>query len=72
MSVAYTTDRHRRRAAGRGGQGAGIGFTDEMTIALADVIDGDGGLLAMHAATLDEISEGRFMMGIGTSVSMPE
>jgi len=25
------------------------------------------GLLAMHAATLDEISEGRFMMGLGTS-----
>ena len=25
------------------------------------------GLLGMHAATLDEISEGRFMMGLGTS-----
>lgn len=25
------------------------------------------GLLAMHAATLDEISEGRFIMGLGTS-----
>jgi F420-dependent oxidoreductase-like protein len=34
---------------------------------IVNVYSRSPGLLAMHAATLDEISEGRFMLGIGTS-----
>ncbi|ACY18297.1 LLM class flavin-dependent oxidoreductase [Haliangium ochraceum] len=34
---------------------------------IVNVFSRSPGLLAMHAATLDEISEGRFILGIGTS-----
>lgn len=34
---------------------------------IVNVFSRSPGLLAMHAATLDEISEGRFVLGIGTS-----
>jgi F420-dependent oxidoreductase-like protein len=34
---------------------------------IVNVFSRSPGLLAMHAATLDEISEGRFMLGLGTS-----
>lgn len=35
--------------------------------AIINVYSRTPGLIAMHAATLDEISEGRFILGIGTS-----
>ena len=35
--------------------------------AIVNVFSRSPGLLAMHAATLDEISEGRFVLGLGTS-----
>lgn len=34
---------------------------------IVNVFSRSPGLLAMHAATLDEISEGRFLLGLGTS-----
>ncbi|TFH24292.1 MAG: LLM class flavin-dependent oxidoreductase [Myxococcales bacterium] len=34
---------------------------------IVNVFSRSPGLLAMHAATLDEISDGRFMLGLGTS-----
>ena len=34
---------------------------------IVNVFSRTPGLLAMHAATLDEISEGRFVLGLGTS-----
>jgi F420-dependent oxidoreductase-like protein len=35
--------------------------------AIVNVFSRSPGLMAMHAATLDEISEGRFILGLGTS-----